>query len=145
MILGTESGLSQTTIEELRAWQEMFHTEVHGARLSQTDFLPLLKGEQPLQFGPQLRELSGATYTNRAAEVGWLWTLLFPLLQVEGGFGDQWSSEWRVLEESFRYMVETLKELEKPGLNTLVDAIGELVAEKFTFDAETRFPGSQPA
>lgn len=142
LILGTKSGLSQTTIKELRDWQEMFHTEVHGARLSQTDFLPFLKGEQPLQFGPQLRELSGATYTNRAAEVGWMWTTLFPLLQVEEGFGNQWSSEWQVLEDSFRYMVETLKELEKPGLNALVDAISELMEEKFTFDTETRFHAS---
>ncbi len=142
LMLGATSGLSSGTVAELGEWEDMFHAEVHGARLSQTEFLPWIKGEQPLTFGPRLRESGGSAYTNRAAEVGWMWTSLLPLLQTGPGFGAQWGSEWQVLEDSFRYMVVTLKELEKPGLNALVDAVCELVADKFAFDAGTRFPDS---
>lgn len=142
LIVGDKSGLSPQARAEIAEWQEMFHTEVHGARLTQTEFLPWLKGEEPLTLGPRARESSGSAYTNRAAEVGWMWTRLFPLLQTGQGFGTQWASDWRVLDDSFRYMVVTLKELEKPGLTALVDAMCELLAEEFAFDADARFPGS---
>lgn len=141
-VVGKESGMSASSVTALRTWAEMFHTQVHGARLSLTDYLPWLKGEQPLTFGPQIREPSASAYTNRAAEVGWLWTRLFPVLQTGQGFGTTWGSEWRVLDESFRYMVVTLKELQKPALDELVDAICELVSKKFAFGTETRFPSS---
>ncbi len=139
-LVGRASNLSPAAVAELSAWEELFHAEVHGARLSQTEFLPWIRGEQPLTFGPRLRELTGATYTNRAAEVGWMWTRLFPVLQTGRGFDSSWRTQWVVLEDSFRYMVVTLKELEKPGLNALVEAVCELVAAKFVFDTDTRFP-----
>lgn len=138
-LIGSASDLSPTTVAELRGWEGLFHTEVHGARLSQTEFLPWLKGEEPLTFGPRLREVTGATYTNRASEVGWMWVRLLPLLQTGGGFDSTWRSDWAVLEESFSYMVLTLKELGKPGVDALVDALAELLASKFAFDADTRF------
>ena len=139
-LTGRASGLSPETVAELGAWEELFHAEVHGARLSQTEFLPWMRGEEPLTFGPRMRELTGATFTNRAAEIGWMWTKLFPVLQVGEGFDSCWRNEWVILEDSFRYMVITLKELKKPGLDTLVDAMCELIATKFRFDTDTRFP-----
>jgi len=33
-MIGTDSGLGESRIEELRKWNELFHMQVHGARLS---------------------------------------------------------------------------------------------------------------
>ncbi len=125
------SGLPKDVVEQLRKWEELFHQEVHGSKLSfATELGNWVRGEVPLSIGPLPEESSMAMYMNRACEVAWLMTRLLPYLQAEeNAFGDEWSERHGILDESFRYMQQGLSALRKK----IGDAFIAFVDQKFSF------------
>ena len=64
-MVGSASGLSQSTIDELNQWDAMFDYEVHGARLSFADAQGWLKGIEQLPVLPTFKTKQFALFMNR--------------------------------------------------------------------------------
>ena len=126
-----ESGLPPDIIKELEVWEQLFHQEVHGSKLSfATELKDWVSGTAPLSIGPTPKEAAMAMYMNRVTEVAWLLLRLFPYLQAkEAAFGAEWHRRHRILDESFRYAQQGLSRLGK----SFGDAFIKLVDEKFSF------------
>ena len=123
------SGFDSETLKELKLWENMFHEEVHGSRM--TFFIELgkwRKGE-PLSIGPLPVKQAYGMYMNRAAEIGWLITRILPLLQITPeAFPKTWCEKWYVLDDSFRIMVKGLEDM------------GKKIATAFICFVDTKFP-----
>ena len=126
-----DSGLPTEVIAELEIWEQLFHEEVHGSKLTfSIEMKEWIRGETPLSIGPSPRELSTALYMNRTTEIAWLLVRLLPYLQpVEKAFGNEWHRKHQILDDSFRYASQ---ELSKSGKN-IGDAFIKFVDEKFFF------------
>lgn len=119
--------------KELVAWERLFNSEVHGARLSFARHgSRWRRGEAPLPIGPTFNEDDlAAMYLNRAGEVSWMLLRTFPLLQLNpAAFGGSWPVKWEVLNDSFRFYVRALA---KP----VVDAVEAFVEARFSFSPTT--------
>ncbi len=126
-----KSGLPQDVLSELRFWEELFHEEVHGSKLSFfAESAGWLTGKEVFSIGPVPKEVPLGMYMNRAAEIGWLFVRLLPLLQpVENAFGHEWIERQLILDDSFRFMVTGLSKLGKK----IADAFIYFVDAKFSF------------
>lgn len=137
-MIGPQSGLSQETIKQVQKWDEMFHLEVHGARVTSVfeDQDWMTKGGLlPILPTPNLDTL--AMYMNRFSEVCWMVLRTFPILQLKPeDFGSDWAEKWRILDESFLHMVQGLGKLGKQ----IASAIIELVSIKFAFGPGSTYP-----
>jgi hypothetical protein len=135
---GDESGLTPETILDSARWDVMFDFEPHGARLSLAQTSAWLKGTAPLQIVPTFDDAMIAMFMNRYCEVCWMTHRLLPLVQLPGvSLPDTWREKWRVIDESFQQMVESLTE--RLG-KTIGAAIVELVKTKFPFNERTCYP-----
>lgn len=135
LMIRKKSGLEKSVHFELQKWENLFHEEVHGSKLTYfTEGGKWLKGEMPLSIGPVPIERSYGMYMNRASEIGWLIVRLFPYLQLDPhSFGAEWAEKWYVLDDSFRIMV---KGLEKVG-KRIATAFTNFIDIKFPFNPET--------
>lgn len=112
--MGKDSGLSDDAREDLRSWDELFHSEVHGGFLSLCQEMSVLRMGGDLELGPSHVQDAYTVYINRSAELGWMIVRLLPYLQASPTtFGENWQSRRDVLDDSFRYMVEGLGNLGK--------------------------------
>jgi hypothetical protein len=137
-MVGVDSNLSQTTIDSLARWDEMFDYEVHGARLSLGNATGWLKGLGPLPIMPLFNEKQFSMFMNRFAEVGWMVCRLLPALQPPNvSMPDTWKGKWRILDDSFEIMVESL--FSDSG-KLIGEAMVEFVKTKFPFNENTDFP-----
>jgi hypothetical protein len=135
LMVGEESGLQPRTQEELAKWEGLLHAEIHGARLSLAMGLDFLKGKTALTFGPTRGDDQAAMLLNRWCEVAWMIHRLMPTLQLVGyPFPEDWRNKWRVLDESFVPIVQSLStQLGKP----IGDAMVDFVHAKFPFGVDT--------
>lgn len=70
-MIGKRSGLDQPHIEALKQWNELFHTQVHGARLStMRETFAWLKAGKDFAVGPRMDDDGFAMYMNRFTEIG---------------------------------------------------------------------------
>lgn len=131
LMIRKNSGLPDDIIAELRRWEQLFHEEVHGSKMSFTkELLDWVQGKAALSLGPTPKEDSMAMYMNRACEVAWLLVRLLPYLQPEkNAFGDIWREKQQILDDSFWYMQQGLSRLGKK----IGDAFIRFVEEKFNF------------
>ncbi len=135
---GNQSGLTQQVRAELAKWDALFDFEVHGARLSLTGALGWMRGIDSLPILPQFDEIQFAMFMNRYCEVGWMVHRLTPALQPPSvPFPAAWMEKWRILDESFESIVNSLTEQLGKKIGT---AIVELVKTKFPFNAQSAFP-----
>ncbi len=132
LFLGEKSGFDKETIYELSRWNRMFHEEVHGSRYTFTiEGGDWLKGKSPITVGPLPNERAIIMYLNRSNEIGWMLLRTLPVLQLkQEAFGDEWSKKWYLLDESFRYFIESLGATGKK----IGYAILRLVDTKFKFN-----------
>ena len=130
-MIGAQSGLSVEIRIELRKWEEWFHMEVHGSRVTSIfEDEAWMKGQEllPIQPRPNIDILT--MYMNRFCEVCWMILRTLCLLQLTPqSFGQEWAEKWWVLDESFEVSV---KELKKQG-KRIGSAVIELVKSKFKF------------
>jgi hypothetical protein len=133
---GSESGLPQNVVEQLRLWDELFHEEVHGGRLSLAHELRYIASGVAMPVGPTFHEQAFAVYMNRSSELGWLILRLLPYLQMtESAFGDEWHRKYAILDDSFRFMSHGLTKIGKQ----IGEAFITLVDEKFSFKPPFHF------
>jgi hypothetical protein len=128
--IGTDSGLPDATVDELRRWTDLFHLEVHGSRLTRaSEFHEWFTGRNPLPLAPALREQSLAVFANRFVEVSWMVLRCLPLLQLaSGAFGEEWAHRWTVLDDSFRHDAEDLWRMGKPIEGAIIHMIDTKLA-----------------
>lgn len=135
---GSQSNLTQQTLNELEKWDMLFDWEIHGARLSLTGAQNWMKGVEPLPVLPRFNKMQFAMFMNRYCEVGWTTHRLIPALQPPGvSLSDAWKEKWRVLDDSFEL---TVKALTEEGGKPIGAAIVELVKAKFPFNEHSTFP-----
>jgi hypothetical protein len=135
---GARSGLNQTTLDELEKWDEAFDYEVHGARFSLSDSLLWMKGQEPLPVLPTFQERAFAMFMTRYCEVAWLVHRLLPLIQHSGApLGYSWKEKWRIIDESFETMVNSLTNKFGKKIGTAFD---DFVKQKFAFNEKSVFP-----
>jgi hypothetical protein len=126
---GKESGLSQSTFNALKDWDELFDFETHGARLTMALSQGWLKGTEPLQVLPNYNETAASLFVNRYCEIAWMLHRLLPLLQPAGtSLPDKWAKNWRVLDESFKVLALSITQQFGKVIGT---AIVEFVAKNF--------------
>jgi hypothetical protein len=129
-LAGKDSGLAPDVLEEIGHWDELFHEEVHGGRLSLSHELGYLGTGVVMPVGPTFHEQAFAVYMNRSSELGWIILRLLPYLQLRRtAFGDEWHRKHAVLDDSFRYMAQGLSRIGKK----IGDAFVTLVDQKFSF------------
>jgi hypothetical protein len=136
-MLRSESGLPKDCRQELELWENLFHVEVHGSRLSIAyEFEDWIKGKTHLPIIPKPTLDKVSMYLNRSNEIGWMVLRTLPLLQLSAGaFGPEWSKKWNVLDDSFRGAVERL---EQAG-EKIASAIIYLIESKFSFQPEETY------
>ena len=136
-MLRSKSGLDIELIEELKLWENLFHEEVHGSRLTfciEGEFW--LTGKKYLSIFPEINEIAVALYINRACEIDWMFLRTLPYLQFESkSFGNEWCNKWKVLNESFYFMLDSLLKENKK----IASAIISLIDNKFSFSTATHY------
>ncbi len=114
LFLRKDSGLSADVIQELELWENLFHAEVHGSKLSYAQDLGKIKDGIIVPPEPTINGISMGLYMNRVVEVAWMITRLFPFLQPhEDAFGLKWGRRQKILDESFKFMETGLIDLDK--------------------------------
>jgi hypothetical protein len=135
---GSDSGLTQESLDELAKWDALFDLEVHGARLSLAGAQGWMKGLEPLPVLPKFEEMQFGMFLNRYCEVAWMVHRLTSAIQPPGAaLPTAWMEKWRVLDDSFEITVHSLtQQLGKK----IGGAIVELVKTKFPFNEHSAFP-----
>jgi hypothetical protein len=135
-MVGKGSGLSATTRDELDKLNKLYDWETHGQRMTATRTMDWMKGQAPLAFLPEYKEMDYALFVNRHAEVTWMLHRLVPLMLPQGvDSGKDWSMRWSTIDKCFHQTVEAMSiDLKK----AVGDAVVEFVTAKFPFDADSR-------
>jgi hypothetical protein len=137
-MVGLKSGLSDSTISELRQWDEMFNYEVHGARLSLSTTTGWIKGTEPLHLIPSFNSKQFTLFVCRYNEIGWMICRMLPLIQTSQlPLSIEWKKKWLIVDDSFRLMVESLSVDQGKKIGA---AMLEFVEAKFPFNENTLFP-----
>ena len=134
-MVGRDSGLGDSDIKELERWAGMFHSEVHGARLTLVLASHQWYSEMgTLPLAPEPNVDSVGMYLCRSDEIGWLLLRTFPFLQLTPrAFGNEWAEKWTVLDDSFREAIRALQDLRK----NIAATIARLVDAKFAFSPDS--------
>lgn len=132
LFLGEKAGFDKDTFDELNRWEKMFHEEVHGSRFTfAIEGGDWLRGKSPITTGPLPNTTAIAMYLNRSNEIGWMLLRTLPVLQLKpNALGDEWSSKWHVLDDSFRYSITSFAKMGKK----IGHAILKLIDSKFNFN-----------
>lgn len=137
-MMGSDSGLTQETRDELSKWDALFDIEVHGARLSLASAQRWMKGQEALPVLPRFDERHFAMFLNRYCEVGWMVHRLTPTIQPpDVPLPAAWMEKWRVLDDSFEIAVHSLTQQLGKKIGA---AIVELAKAKFPFNEKSAFP-----
>ncbi|WP_079433382.1 hypothetical protein [Zoogloea sp. LCSB751] len=138
IMLGSKSGMSQSTVDALSKINHAFDLEVHGSRLSLAKAADWLKGVAPLRIMPTFEPRTFSLHMNRYLEVAWMVCRMIPLIQPpEAQLSADWPEKWRVLDDSFQLICDAMtKECGKPFGAAFI----EFVQNKFPFTAESVFP-----
>jgi hypothetical protein len=147
-LMGERSGLPIKVQEDLRIWDDLFHSEVHGAGLSLTQELKGLVDRRIPQIGPSVFQEAYLMYINRSSELGWMLVRMMPYLQLsEEGFGTEWEAKRKILDESFRYVLEDFSSVRKEfgaSFMTLVDTKFVFKRPFYYFEADGTSPAPFP-
>lgn len=134
-MIGSKSKLSATACSDLQIWEELFHLEVHGARVTS-----ICEDEEWTRRGGLLHIIPTpnadtlALYMNRFCEVCWMILRTFATLQLEKeDFGDEWAQKWQMLDDAFRIFVDALGKQGKQ----IAASVTELIEKSFNFSPKT--------
>jgi hypothetical protein len=137
LMTGAKSGLSQRTQDDLKLVDSVYDYEVHGAGLSLAGAVSYLKGWEGLTIVPKFDERQLAAFLNRMSEVEWMLHRLLPLLQPPfARLPVTWADKWRLIDDSFKYLVN---ELTAQLGKTIGASVVEFVESKFPFNEGSAF------
>jgi hypothetical protein len=136
-MLKKDSGLPTETIENLMAWELLFHEEVHGSKFTfYGELNRWMESSKVPSSGPVWDEAGLAMYLNRSSEVCWMILRLLPFIQpVRNVFSTEWRDRMKILDNSFRYVEEDLL---KNGLQ-FADAFIQFIDSKFNFPGDFHY------
>lgn len=138
VMTGSKSGLSDQTRRELEALDALFDFETHGSRLSLSHAGDWMKGFKPLPIVPKFEERAFVLFMNRFSEISWMMHRLLPMIQPEKPqFGDDWKGKWKIVDDSFKHLVNSLTTENKLPVGA---AVVEFVESKFPFNEDSGFP-----
>ena len=138
VMTGKRSGLLQGIIDELAEWDTLFDYETHGGLLSLTHGQGWLRQIAPLHWLPNFDETAFSMFMNRSSEIGWMAHRLVPLLQPPGiPLPDTWVEKWRLIDQSFEFVTESLTRQCGKKIGTVII---EFVEKKFPFNERCEFP-----
>lgn len=143
--IGKASGFTQAERKQLFRWNDLFHTEVHGGRLTfALEGDAWLQGKGPLPLVPEVSEKEGslAMFMNRFEETAWLTLRCLCYLQsAVYPFSAPWRDRWHILDDSLRVLHE---DAVKSGRAVAAEFV-ELVHRKFSYTPEQTFYTEPPA
>lgn len=137
-LIGKDSGLSADAQTELVRWNRLFNWEAHRGLLTLFRMSSNVLVEKKLQMvlGPTPDEMNESTYMNRCTELGWMIHRLLPYMRrAETPKNQEWENKWKLLDDSFKLMVDGLGGLGKK----IAPAMVELVNAKFDFGPATYY------
>ena len=126
-MIGKNSGLDATHREAIIQWNNLFHQQVHGARLSiMRETFAWFREEKDFDVAPRMDDDGFTMYMNRFTEIAWMTHRSLPFLQTEIiHFSDEWQRQWQVLDDALRVFVEGLGSLGKkiaPAFIAMIDS-----------------------
>jgi len=127
-LIGEESGLSSTAIDDLKVFVNLLHSFVHKSKFNIVRYYgPWVRGEHPLPLYPVYDEDHATLYINFSMFIGWMLSKTFSLLQINNKeFSNKWHIKYRTLDKSFKEAVAGFPK-------RLGRSIEELVTKKFDF------------
>jgi hypothetical protein len=137
-LIGTKSGLKPETIKLLLRLDQMFNTEAHRGLFSlfRESHRVMVEHRLDVSLVPPPDQLSDTMFANRATETNWMIHRLVPYLRrKDTPVKEEWSKNWKLLDDHFRWMVESLGAIGKD----IAPAFIEFVDAKFKFDANTYY------
>jgi hypothetical protein len=133
-IIGKDSGLSDDAQAELLNWNRLFNWEAHRGLFSmfRASHRVVVEKKFDMVLGPTADDLNDAMYMNRCAEIGWMILRLLPFMRrAETPKDEDWDKKWKLLDDSFKMMVDGLGGLGKK----IAPAFTEMIGAKFNFDS----------
>lgn len=144
-MIGKTSGFTDGERKQLFRWNDMFHTEVHGGRLTfALEGGRWLEGKGPLPLVPDASEKEGsvAMFVNRFEETAWLTLRCLCYLQsADYPFSERWRARWQILDDSLRIVHE---EAVRSGRAVAAEFL-RLVDTKFAYSPAQTFYIEPPA
>ncbi|GEM_PF-1212430 len=136
-MLWKNSCIEEKYRKEIEKWENLFHEEVHGSRLTFFyEGVNYLANKKSIPIAPKHTERSAALYMNRMNEVSWMVLRCLPFLQLKPrSFGESWDKKWEILDESFLILE---KELSKMG-KSIADVIIYLINAIFNMTPDTYY------
>ena len=137
-IIGSKSGLKDETIKLLVKVDGMFNTEAHRGLFTLFSESHKLLVEHKLDVslvsGPN--KTSDLMFVNRATEMNWMIHRLVPFMRrKDTPKNETWDTNWKLLDDHFRWMVEGLGAIGKE----IAPAYLEMIDAKFKFDASAYY------
>jgi len=130
-MIGAESGLTEGNQVEIKKLFDLFHQQVHRSFVSVASMATAWNkdGKAPSVI-PTFVEQNYAIFMNRHTEIGWMLLRCLPTLFHEAHIApEKWKSDFSILDQSFRVMVEGLQSINKK----IASATIELIDRKFAF------------
>jgi hypothetical protein len=135
-IVGKNSGLKQASQVELARWEQMFNWEAHRGLYTLFQASAKLHKTQEITFVAEPDETNDVMYVNRSNETNWIILRLLPYMRrADTPDNAEWTRKWKVLDESFRQIIESLGRLGKK----IAEAFIEMMDSKFKFDPKTHY------
>lgn len=106
---GIQSGLPTDTQASLREYISLKHLDVHNCETSTVHlFTDAIRDKQWPSVFPVHDENTHSYFANSCICVGWMLIRVFPLGIKAKPYPDAWHAKWKVLDESFDYVLEQL-------------------------------------
>lgn len=137
-LIGSKSDLKPETIKLLLKLDQMFNIEAHRGLFSLFRESHKLMVEHKLDVSlvPPSDPLRDTMFVNRATETNWMVHRLIPYMRRKDTPADeQWTKNWKLLDDHFRWMVEGLGAIGKEIAASFI----EFIDTKFKFDASTHY------
>ena len=99
IMIRKNSGLPTEILNELGIWEDFFHFEVHGSRLTR---LIDIGHDKSTSVAPIYSEMTCAMFLNRFLEICWMLHRTLPILQLSyRQFDELWLRRWNLLDANF--------------------------------------------
>jgi len=124
---GQKSNISPDSKKLLKSFERSLHNSVHKSKVNFFHYYgDWASGKKGLPIFPHYNETLASMYVNMCIWTSWMLLKILPFfLTNKESFGVKWHNKFKVLDESFREMIENFPK-------SMGKAVIELVDKKFT-------------